>query len=285
MKKIIFLLSSIVVIVFLVLTVILFKVKDTPKKSNDNKVSEKKDNKANDYSQFSFYKKDNLQRYIDYKKNNPSYSLEDVVTYVNLNLDKEPYTDTIKSEYLDTTYYIVNKFNYLGSDFIPNDLVLLDNKYAKSGIYLVREAKDKLEIMLNDSVKENLKIRVSSAYRSYTYQVNLYNRYVRSDGVALADTYSARPGYSEHQSGLVVDLSRNFESFDTFENTDEYKWLVANSYKYRFILRYPKGKEKITTYTFESWHYRYIGVELAKKVHDSGLTFDEYYVRYLESSD
>ena len=170
MKKIIFLLSSIVVIVFLVLTVILFKVKDTPKKSNDNKVSEKKDNKANDYSQFSFYKKDNLQRYIDYKKNNPSYSLEDVVTYVNLNLDKEPYTDTIKSEYLDTTYYIVNKFNYLGSDFIPNDLVLLDNKYAKSGIYLVREAKDKLEIMLNDSVKENLKIRVSSAYRSYTYQ-------------------------------------------------------------------------------------------------------------------
>ncbi len=285
MKKIIFLLSSIVVIVFLVLTVILFKVKDTPKKSNDNKVSEKKDNKANDYSQFSFYKKDNLQRYIDYKKNNPSYSLEDVVTYVNLNLDKEPYTDTIKSKYLDTTYYIVNKFNYLGSDFIPNDLVLLDNKYAKSGIYLVREAKDKLEIMLNDSVKENLKIRVSSAYRSYTYQVNLYNRYVRSDGVALADTYSARPGYSEHQSGLVVDLSRNFESFDTFENTDEYKWLVANSYKYGFILRYPKGKEKITTYTFESWHYRYIGVELAKKVHDSGLTFDEYYVRYLENGD
>ncbi len=285
MKKIIFLLSSIVVIVFLVLTVILFKVKDTPKKSNDNKVSEKKDNKANDYSQFSFYKKDNLQRYIDYKKNNPSYSLEDVVTYVNLNLDKEPYTDTIKSKYLDTTYYIVNKFNYLGSDFIPNDLVLLDNKYAKSGIYLVREAKDKLEIMLNDSVKENLKIRVSSAYRSYTYQVNLYNRYVRSDGVALADTYSARPGYSEHQSGLVVDLSRNFESFDTFENTDEYKWMVANSYKYGFILRYPKGKEKITTYTFESWHYRYIGVELAKKVHDSGLTFDEYYVRYLENGD
>lgn len=285
MKKIIFLLSSIVVIVFLVLTVILFKVKDTPKKSNDNKVSEKKDNKSNDYSQFSFYKKDNLQRYIDYKKNNPSYSLEDVVTYVNLNLDKEPYTDTIKSKYLDTTYYIVNKFNYLGNDFIPNDLVLLDNKYAKSGIYLVREAKDKLEIMLNDSVKENLKIRVSSAYRSYTYQVNLYNRYVRSDGVTLADTYSARPGYSEHQSGLVVDLSRNFESFDTFENTDEYKWLVANSYKYGFILRYPKGKEKITTYTFESWHYRYIGVELAKKVHDSGLTFDEYYVRYLENGD
>ena len=285
MKKIIFLLSSIVVIVFLVLTVILFKVKDTSKKSNDNKVSEKKDNKANDYSQFSFYKKDNLQRYIDYKKNNPSYSLEDVVTYVNLNLDKEPYTDTIKSKYLDTTYYIVNKFNYLGSDFIPNDLVLLDNKYAKSGIYLVREAKDKLEIMLNDSVKENLKIRVSSAYRSYTYQVNLYNRYVRSDGVALADTYSARPGYSEHQSGLVVDLSRNFESFDTFENTDEYKWMVANSYRYGFILRYPKGKEKITTYTFESWHYRYIGVELAKKVHDSGLTFDEYYVRYLENGD
>ena len=282
MKKIIFLLSSIVVIVFLVLTVILFKVKDTPKKSNDNKVSEKKDNKSNDYSQFSYYKKDNLQRYIDYKKNNPSYSLEEVVTYVNLNLDKEPYTDTVKSKYLDTTYYIVNKFNYLGSDFIPNDLVLLDNKYAKSGIYLVREAKDKLEIMLNDSVKENLKIRVSSAYRSYTYQVNLYNRYVRSDGVALADTYSARPGYSEHQSGLVVDLSRNFESFDTFENTDEYKWLVANSYKYGFILRYPNGKEKITTYTFESWHYRYIGVELAKKVHDSGLTFDEYYVRYLD---
>ena len=131
--------------------------------------------------------------------------------------------------------------------------------------------------------KDGMNIRVISAYRSYTYQENLYNNYVKSDGVEMADTYSARAGYSEHQTGLVVDVTRAFDDFNNFENTNEYNWMLENAHNYGFILRYPKNKEKITTYSFEAWHYRYVGIELAQKIKASSLTFDEYYARYLES--
>ena len=202
---------------------------------------------------------------------------------VRINLDKEVYTDTIPSTNLNTNYLLVNKFNYLDSNYIPNNLELLDNSYAKSGIYLVKEAKDNIERLINDAKNDGMNIRVISAYRAYSYQDKLYNNYVKNDGVEMADTYSARPGYSEHQTGLVVDVTRAFDDFNNFENTDEYNWMLENASNYGFILRYPKDKEDITTYSFEAWHYRYVGVELAQKIKASNLTFDEYYVRYLES--
>ena len=179
----------------------------------------------------------------------------------------------------------MNKFYYLDSNYIPNKLELLDNSYAKSGIYLVKEAKEQIEKLISDAKNDGMNIRVISAYRSYSYQENLYNNYVKSDGVALADTYSARPGYSEHQTGLVVDVTRAFDNFNNFENSEEYNWMLNNAHNYGFILRYPKDKENITTYSFEAWHYRYVGVELAKKIKASNLTFDEYYIRYLESDN
>ena len=287
MKKIIIILSSIIVIVFIILMIFLFNTNSKDKDIDSVKENETTENvpleEENEFSKLSYYKDENLDRYKSYQTNNPNLSIEDIVTRVNLNLDKAPYTDTIPSINLNTNYLLVNKFNYLGSDYIPNNLELLDNSYAKSGIYLVKEAKDNIERLISDAKEDGMNIRVISAYRSYTYQENLYNNYVKNDGVENADTYSARPGYSEHQTGLVVDVTKAYDNFNNFENTDEYNWMLENASNYGFILRYPKDKENITTYSFEAWHYRYVGVEIAKKIKASNLTFDEYYVRYLES--
>ena len=289
MKKIIIILSSIVVIIFIILMIFLFNTNSKNKdidnvkdKETTEKVKEKEDN---EFSKLSYYKKENLDRYKAYKTINPDLSIEDIVTRVNLNLDKEIYTDTRPSTNLNTNYLLVNKFNYLDSNYIPENLELLNNSYAKSGIYLVKEAKDNIERLIDKAKNDGMNIRVISAYRSYSYQENLYNNYVKNDGVENADTYSARPGYSEHQTGLVVDVTRAFDDFNNFENTDEYNWMLENAHNYGFILRYPKDKEDITTYSFEAWHYRYVGVELAQKIKASNLTFDEYYVRYLESDN
>ena len=289
MKKIIIVLSSIIVIIFIILMIFLFNTNTKDKDVNDGKEKETTENTSqkedNEFSKLSYYKEENLDRYKAYQDNNKDLSIEDIVTRVNLNLDKDPYTDTIPSTNLNTNYLLVNKFNYLDSSYIPNNLELLDNSYAKSGIYLVKEAKDNLEKLINDAKNDGMNIRVISAYRSYTYQENLYNNYVKNDGVENADTYSARPGYSEHQTGLVVDVTRAFDDFNNFENTDEYNWMLENATNYGFILRYPKDKENITTYSFEAWHYRYVGIELAQKIKASNLTFDEYYIRYLESDN
>lgn len=285
MRKIIIILSSIIIVIFIFLMIFLFNTNSKKDYLKKEEIEEKIPKENNEFSNLSYYKKENLTRYKAYKANNSNLSIEDIVTRVNLNLDKDPYTDTNPSSNLNTNYLLVNKFNYLASNYIPNNLELLDNSYAKSGIYLVKEAKENIEKMINKAKEDGLNIRVISAYRSYTYQENLYNNYVKSDGVEKADTYSARPGYSEHQTGLVVDVTRAFDNFNNFENTNEYNWMLENASNYGFILRYPKDKENITTYSFEAWHYRYVGVELAQKIKASNLTFDEYYIRYLESDN
>ena len=123
---------------------------------------------------------------------------------------------------------------------------------------------------------ENLNIYLSSGFRSYSTQDRIYNNYVARDGKQMADTYSARPGHSEHQTGLAFDVN---QINDTFNDSAEAKWLANNCYKYGFILRYPQGKEDITGYKYESWHFRYVGVDLATKLYNNGdwITLEEYF--------
>ena len=120
------------------------------------------------------------------------------------------------------------------------------------------------------------KLSIRSGFRSYATQKTLYNNYVARDGKAAADRYSARPGYSEHQTGLAADLN---VIDDNYGNTDSGKWLANNCWRYGFILRYPKGKESQTGYMYESWHFRYIGdVEVTKAIYNNGnwLSLEEY---------
>ena len=112
-----------------------------------------------------------------------------------------------------------------------------------------------------------------SGYRSYAYQASLYNSYVAQDGQELADTYSARPGHSEHQSGLAFDIGALDNGYG---NTPGGRWLHAHCADYGFILRYPAGKESITGYQYEPWHVRYVGKEIASRIMSQGITLEEY---------
>ena len=148
---------------------------------------------------------------------------------------------------------------------------------------LVNYAKDAFEEMAKTAKKENLSIIAMSTYRSYEYQINLYNKYVKLDGKEKADTYSGRAGYSEHQTGLAVDVYNGKESYTNFEITEEFKWMQENAYKYGFILRFPKDKTKETGYDYESWHYRYVGKDIANYIHKNKISYEEYYVKYIQN--
>lgn len=275
MKKLILFIITLIVIISLGFIIL----KDNPKSTSKVRHSFITDAKC-----LPYYKSNNIKRYQDYHKLNNNLSVSDVVTRVNLNLDLPYYTNTKEAKYLNTFYTLVNKYNYLKEEFVPNNLVEMTTPYSKEGIYLVAEARDNFYKLVDKAKEEGLTIRAISAYRGYTYQKRLYDKYVEADGVNKADTYSARPGFSDHQTGLAVDVDNATSSFENFTNTKEYQWMLDNSYKYGFILRYPSGKESITTYQFESWHYRYVGLKLAKKIKASNLTFDEYFTRYLALS-
>lgn len=120
---------------------------------------------------------------------------------------------------------------------------------------------------------EGISLFIVSGFRSYSTQLGLYNRYVRQYGQAATDTFSARAGHSEHQTGLAFDVN---SVLDSFAQTKEGKWLAGNCYKYGFIIRYPENKQAITGYKYEPWHIRYLGVDIATKVYQSGLCLEEY---------
>ena len=230
-----------------------------------------------------YYIAEYKDRYTEYKNNNQSLTMEDVITRVNIGLDKPFYTNTKETKYLNTEYILSNKYLYMPSNYVPNNLTTINSKYSNENKKLVDIACKSFENLANDAATSGYTIRAISAYRSYKYQEILYNKYKDQDGEILADTYSARPGYSEHQTGLVIDVDNGKIDFNNFELTDEFKWMKNNAYKYGFILRYPKGKEKITGYTYEAWHYRYVGLEVAKYIYENDITFDEYYVRFIEN--
>lgn len=133
--------------------------------------------------------------------------------------------------------------------------------------------------MKADAEKEGIILNIRSGFRSYETQETLYNNYIAKDGLEKASRYSAKPGYSEHQTGLAIDITTEDTTTsigDWFNDTKQAEWLYNNAYKYGFILRYPKGKEHITGYKYESWHYRYVGIEHSKNFAMNDLTLEEY---------
>lgn len=181
---------------------------------------------------------------------------------------------------------MVNKRFALSSDYEPGDLVEARVRYASKGLILSQTAYDTLTQMIDAAEAEEgettLRMYASSGYRDYTYQEDLYGTYVKRYGEEEADTIAARPGHSEHQTGLTVDMaSTSNGGLSKFGDSLEYQWMLKNAHKYGWILRYPPGKEQITGYSAEPWHWRYVGVELATKIYNSKLTFDEYYMLYM----
>ena len=168
---------------------------------------------------------------------------------------------------------VVNGVTYIDGVLIANKTYSLPSDYGSG---LTGETQNAFNHMRDDAAALGLNLWLSSGYRSYWDQKIIYNNYVARDGQANADTYSARPGHSEHQTGLAFDLNT---IDDSFTYTEEGKWVHDNCYKYGLALRYPLGKESITGYMHESWHMRYLGVELATKLYNGGdwITLEEYY--------
>lgn len=230
-----------------------------------------------------YYIKDLIKDYVKYYDDNLNDKSDRIVTLVNTGSDKEWYSNIKKTDVSKDILMINNKTYKLPDDYEPDDLVDVKNWYSYgNNPKLRKEAYDKFIEMFNKAKEENLTIIINSSYRSYKYQENLYNDYLNKNGQSETDAYAARPGHSEHQTGLTIDVTTYGANGDTFDKTDEFKWLQDNAHKYGFILRYPKGKEYITGYNYESWHYRYVGVEAATIIHDSNITFDEYYAYYIE---
>lgn len=161
---------------------------------------------------------------------------------------------------------------YIDGVLIANKTYSLPESYNPGG--LLPECEEAFAVMKRDAAAKGLNIYVSSGFRSFASQKSIYNRYVSRDGRVLADTYSARPGHSEHQTGLAIDLNTITQSFG---KTKEGRWVAEHCHEYGFILRYPEGKSHITGYCFEPWHLRYVGVETATKIAQSGLCLEEYY--------
>lgn len=221
--------------------------------------------------------------------------LESKSNQTNSNLEKAPlsnqeFKNLSDGEYLTSNGYtlkIEEGIAYIEGHLIVNKTYNIPASYQpinpeekvtgeRCNNCLEKEVMDAFNLMQSDAKSIGLNIYIASGYRSYTYQEKLYNNYTAVSGIEGADTYSARAGHSEHQTGLCFDLN-NID--DSFANTDEGKWINDNAYLYGFIIRYPKGKEELTGYQYESWHLRYVGKDLAQKLYNDGswLTIEEYY--------
>ncbi|HSW66342.1 MAG TPA: M15 family metallopeptidase [Bacillota bacterium] len=182
-------------------------------------------------------------------------------------------------------WVIVNKKHILNpKDYVPSDLVtpsLALRVPGNESMQMRKATADALTQLFDGAKTAGFNLMVASGYRSYTYQVNLYGGYVSSIGQTEADKTSARPGYSEHQTGLAVDVeatTRNCELDACFGATPEGKWVAENAYKYGFIIRYTEDKVGVTGYDFEPWHLRYVGADLATEMHSKGIkTLEEFF--------
>ena len=226
------------------------------------------------------YKK--YKSYINDKYKNSKVDYDDVIIKINTKTNYDYYTHTSMTN-MDLGYGIlVNKYYSLPEKYAPDDIVNMSSQYSYPGNSIRKEVYEAFKEMADRAKEDKITLIVNSSYRDYATQKEIYDDYADKNGKEYADKFAARADFSEHQTGLALDIFTPGAGMKTFEGTDASKWLLENSYKYGFILRYPPEKENVTGYAYESWHYRYLGKELAKKVYESGLTFDEYYAFYLE---
>lgn len=247
--------KTVVFLMFLILSLVIFlnfdkdkKVdKDTSKKNNKKEVSTKVDNNLRDGEVII-----------------GSTSKGFLIT----ELDGVTYVDGV---------LMVNKTYPLPSTYKPNKPYKeITSNYLYGADYIEDYVMQKYLEMSNDAKGEGINLKMTSGYRSYDVQVDLYNEYKKRDGKEAADKYSARPGHSEHQSGLCFDLNGTNENFI---KTKEGKWLNDNAYKYGFVLRFPEGATNYTGYMYEGWHFRYVGESLSEKLYNNGnwISLEEYY--------
>ncbi len=226
----------------------------------------------------------NMERYLNYYSDNKDKKINNIIAIVNTNVDKGFYeiikqTDTSKGNLM-----LVNKFYKLDKDFTPNDLVDISLQYSYNNNSISEIVYENYINMWHAAKNEkDFTLIVTSSYRNYETQEELHERYRAQGGLHFADSIAARPGHSEHQVGLALDIVSFNKNFSDFINSEEALWLKENAHNFGFILRYPKEKQHITGYSYEPWHYRYVGNEVAQYIYENNITFDEYYAFYIKN--
>ena len=218
---------------------------------------------------------DRLDRYSAWAAEHPKDGAEEVVLQVNMDQDQGFYSLIWETADPSSLTVLVNKHYTLPAGYVPK-LEALGSRYGSGSLQPAAAAA--FRAMADAAREDGISLRSVSAYRSYATQKNTYNRYLKQNKQATVDTFSARPGHSEHQTGLALDI--NVASTKAhFENTPAFAWLKEHCAGYGFILRYDLGKEAVTGYRFEPWHYRYVGVEIAQAITEQGITYEEYVAR------
>ena len=252
---------------------------------NDDSVTEftKRDkvHYIEEYFSYDYAKLENYDRYVAYS-NSFDVDESDAIIFVNLDYDKVPYDDAVVVDKFSIDM-IVNKYRKLNEDFVPNDLMTIDTQYTdnEDNLQCSRITFNAFLEMYNAALAEGYNIFINSAYRSTQDQIDLIDLYTRTYGTSYVGKYVARVGFSEHQTGLALDVgSRNS---NIFANSQEYQWMLNNAYKYGFILRYDDRYIDYTGFRGEAWHYRYVGKEIAKYIYEhNNMPFEEYYVMFLD---
>lgn len=222
-------------------------------------------------------KKENINKDEEIFNNIEHNTNKDTSINLNSNIEKIDKSDLSSNlEEARRNYIEGEKPLYIDGILVVNKEFGIPRNFASG---LNQEAVEAFNQMKKDAELEGIIINIRSGFRDYDTQTNLFNTYVQRDGIEKANRYSAKPGHSEHETGLTIDITdehNNRSIGDWFNETKQAKWLYENAYKYGFILRYPKGKEDITGYKYESWHYRYIGTEHSKNFAMNDLTLEEY---------
>lgn len=191
----------------------------------------------------------------------------------------------------DACLILVNKEIALAEDYVPPNLTIPNVRFSQEGRaeikHLQAAAAKALEELFAAAEEEGIILYAVSGYRSYALQKSVYNRHVQNSGQEYADRISARPGHSEHQTGLAMDITSKSVGFGLktkFGETPEGQWVAQNAHRFGFIIRYPKGKEDLTGYNYEPWHLRYVGKEAARVIYENDLILEEYLQQYVNSS-
>lgn len=226
--------------------------------------------------QEKYYLSRNYARYLALAREGEETLATEIVAMVNSNRDRDYYTITEPADTSAENLVLVNKYYYLEPDYVV-DIVTMDAAYGQLGVTMERETYEHFQAMAEAALADGVQLYVTSGYRDYADQEEVFTSYLTEGGEDYALVYAAKPGYSEHQTGRALDIFTPGMTLKSFAGTKGANWLANEAYKYGFILRYPEDKVNLTGYEFEPWHYRYVGEEAAREIFEENLTLEEYY--------
>lgn len=248
------------------------------RKSYDEAKAEEDDSAKSSYDHIYYYESDKQERYEAYQEDHVNMSPEEIVWRVNAGLDHQFYEESTPAVIPEDGPMLVNKYRYLTEDYIPDQLVSVGR-----GKKLQKEAADQFRLLKAAAKKEGYLLFPVSGFRTYGYQKTLHNNYLKRQSEEEVDRFSSREGYSEHQTGLALDVNSGQSTLREFADTPAAYWLEKNAADYGFIIRYPEGAEEITGYEYEPWHITYVGVAAAQDMKEKGIdTLEEYYIKFIE---